>query len=214
MVLSFPYVLDCVEVVRIIHHDEQSSPCFVVFQSCSSQPNASSQRSCHRDSRLHIRRPNIQSTPPNTSTPNTKITESSMICPVVACGWSYGGFMTAWLTGHYHVWRAAVAGAALTEGDTFLFGGSPWNAKYRDIWRKQSPITYALNVTAPTLIMGDVGDSCVPLLNSYEWFHALRYAGVEVEFYAYPTDGHFPDGIVRTTDVYRRWVEWMSERLK
>ena len=51
--------------------------------------------------------------------------------------------------------------------------------------------------TAPTLILGDVGDPCVPLLNSYEWFHALRDAGVEVEFYAYPTDGHFPDGIVR-----------------
>jgi dipeptidyl aminopeptidase/acylaminoacyl peptidase len=141
-------------------------------------------------------------------------------------GWSYGGYMTAWLTGHYPPWKAAVAGAALTdwvmdytvayyqEGDTYLFGGSPWKPKYRDIWRAQSPISYAQNVTAPTLIMGDVGDPNVPLVNSYEWFHALRDAGVAVEFYAYPADTHFPRDIVRTTDVYRRWVAWMTKHLK
>jgi dipeptidyl aminopeptidase/acylaminoacyl peptidase len=141
-------------------------------------------------------------------------------------GWSYGGYMTAWLTGHHRIWKAAVAGAALTdwvmdytvayyqEGDTYFFGGSPWKAKYRDIWREQSPIRYAQYVTAPTLVMGDVGDPNVPLLNSYEWYHALRDAGVEVEFYAYPVDTHFPRDIVRTTDVYRRWVAWMTARLK
>jgi dipeptidyl aminopeptidase/acylaminoacyl peptidase len=141
-------------------------------------------------------------------------------------GWSYGGYMTAWLTGHYPVWKAAVAGAALTDwvmdytvafyqqGDTYFFGGSPWTAKYRDIWREQSPITFAQNVTAPTLVMGDVGDPNVPLVNGYEWYHALRDAGVEVEFYAYPADTHFPKDIVRTTDVYRRWVAWMSKHLK
>lgn len=141
-------------------------------------------------------------------------------------GWSYGGYMTAWLTGHYPLWKAAVAGAALTdwvmdytvayyqEGDTYFFGGSPWKEKYRDIWRTQSPISYAQKVTAPTLIMGDVGDPNVPLVNSYEWFHALRDAGVPVEFYAYPVDTHFPGDIVRSTDVYRRWVEWMTKHLK
>jgi len=141
-------------------------------------------------------------------------------------GWSYGGYMTTWLTGHYRIWKAAVAGAALTdwvmdytvayyqEGDEYLFGGSPWTAKYQNIWRDQSPIKYASNVNAPTLIMGDVGDPNVPLINSYEWYHALRDAGVEVEFYAYPVDSHFPKDVVRTTDVYRRWVSWMTKHLQ
>jgi dipeptidyl aminopeptidase/acylaminoacyl peptidase len=141
-------------------------------------------------------------------------------------GWSYGGYMTTWLTGHYPLWKAAVSGAALTDwvmdytasyyqtGDTYFFGGSPWSAKYRDIWREQSPIAYAHNVTAPTLIMGDVGDPNVPLVNSYEWYHALRDSGVPVEFYAYPVDTHFPKDIVRSTDVYRRWVGWMTAHLK
>ena len=141
-------------------------------------------------------------------------------------GWSYGGYMTTWLTGHYDVWKAAVAGASLTDwvmdytvayyqmGDTYFFGSTPWSAEGWDIWRQQSPITYARSVKAPTLIMGDVGDPNVPLVNSYEWYHALRDNGVQVEFWAYPADTHFPGDIVQQTDVYRRWVDWMTGRLK
>lgn len=140
-------------------------------------------------------------------------------------GWSYGGYMTTWLTGHYDIWKAAVSGAALTDwvmdytisyyqmGDVYFFGGSPWSEKYREIWRDQSPIKYAANVKAPTLIMGDVGDNNVPLVNSYEWYHALRDNGVDVQFYAYPADSHFPRDIVQTVDVYRRWVGWMQQHL-
>jgi dipeptidyl aminopeptidase/acylaminoacyl peptidase len=141
-------------------------------------------------------------------------------------GWSYGGYMTTWLTSHYGVWKAAMAGAALTDwvmdytvsfyqqGDLYFFGSGPWTKKDHDIWRAQSPIAFAQNVKAPTLIMGDVGDPNVPLVNSYEWYHALRDNGTEVEFYAYPVDTHFPEDIVRTTDVYRRWVGWMASHLK
>ncbi len=141
-------------------------------------------------------------------------------------GWSYGGYMTTWLTGHHDVWKAAVAGAALTDwvmdytvayyqmGDVYFFGSTPWTAQGWDIWRAQSPITYVRNVKAPTLIMGDVGDSNVPLVNSYEWYHGLRDNGVSVEFWAYPADTHFPGDIVRQTDVYRRWVGWMQKYLK
>ncbi len=141
-------------------------------------------------------------------------------------GWSYGGYMTAWLTGHEHVWKAAVCGAALTDwvmdytiayyqqGDTYFFGGSPWRAKDWNIWRDQSPIEYARSVTTPTLILGDVGDANVPLVNSYEWYHALKDNGVDVTFYAYPEDTHFPHDIVQTTDVYRRWIGWMNRYLR
>ena len=140
-------------------------------------------------------------------------------------GWSYGGYMTTWLTGHYDVWKAAVSGAALTDwvmdytiayyqrGDLYFFGGSPWTKAYWKIWREQSPIRYSRNVKAPTLIMGDVGDPNVPLVNSYEWYHSLRDNGVTVEFYAYPENTHFPEDIVQTTDVFRRWVGWMKKYL-
>lgn len=141
-------------------------------------------------------------------------------------GWSYGGFMTAWLTSHYDVWKAAVAGAPVTdwlmdysisyyqEGDAYLFGSSPWTSAGWDIWREQSPINYVRNVKAPTLILGDVMDSNVPLVNAEEWYHGLRDNGVPVEFYAYPETSHLPHDIVQVSDVYRRWVGWMEKYLK
>ena len=100
------------------------------------------------------------------------------------------------------------------QGDMYFFGDSPWTARGYQIWRAQSPIAHAQDVKAPTLVMGDVGDPNVPLVNSYEWYHALRDNGVQVEFYAYPADTHFPGDIVRTTDVYRRWVDWMTTHLR
>ncbi|MGH8403535.1 MAG: alpha/beta hydrolase family protein, partial [Gammaproteobacteria bacterium] len=141
-------------------------------------------------------------------------------------GWSYGGYMTTWLTGHYNVWKAAVAGAPLTDwvmdytisyyqtGDRYFFGSSPWTDAGWKIWREQSPITYVRNVKAPTLLMSDVLDANVPFVNAEEWYHGLRDNGVPVEFYAYPETTHFPRDIVQTTDVYRHWVGWMEKYLK
>jgi dipeptidyl aminopeptidase/acylaminoacyl peptidase len=57
---------------------------------------------------------------------------------IAVSGWSYGGYMTSWLIGHYHVWKAAVAGAPVTNwldqynlGDgnvqvRYNFNGSPY----------------------------------------------------------------------------------------
>ncbi len=142
-------------------------------------------------------------------------------------GWSYGGYMTSWLNGYYPTkWKAAVEGAALNDwvmdytiayyqkGDLYFFGGSPWVDKYWNIWREQSPIVLAKNVKAPTLIMGDAGDENVPIVNSYEMYHALLDNGVHTEFYVYPVGTHFPGDIVRRTDVYKKWIEWMGKYLQ
>ncbi len=145
---------------------------------------------------------------------------------IAVSGWSYGGYLTAWLTSHYDVWKAAVAGAPLTdwlmdyslsyyqEGDAYFFGSSPWTNDGWKIWREQSPINDVRNVKAPTLIMGDVMDSNVPLANAMEWYHGLRDNGVPVEFYAYPETSHVPHDIVQITDMYRRWVGWMKKYLE
>lgn len=141
-------------------------------------------------------------------------------------GWSYGGYLTAWLTSHYDVWKAAVAGAPLTdwlmdyslsyyqEGDAYFFGSSPWTNDGWKIWREQSPINYVRNVKAPTLIMGDVMDSNVPLANAMEWYHGLRDNGVPAEFHAYPETSHVPHDVVQITDMYRRWIGWMKKYLQ
>ena len=137
-------------------------------------------------------------------------------------GWSYGGYMTSWLIGHYNVWKAAVSGAAvnnlvheyalsdnnITSG--YSMGGSPYDAKYAKAYVEQSPITYASQIKTPTLIITDTGDTRVPATQSFEMYHALKDNGVEVKFIAYPVGGHFPGDPVRSADVYRRWAEWIA----
>lgn len=147
---------------------------------------------------------------------------------IAVSGWSYGGLMTSWMIGHYHIWKAAVSGAAvnnfldqyaLSDGNVgwrFELGGeAPFtNKKTMASYTAQSPITYAGNVNTPTLIMSDTGDERVPITQSYEMFRALRDHHVTTKFYAYPVAGHFPADPVRSLDVYTRWVGWIAEYLK
>jgi len=145
---------------------------------------------------------------------------------IAVSGWSYGGYMTSWMTGHYHIWKTAVAGAALNDWfddynaafyvytDVPWFGGSPWNPKYSAMWREQSPITYAQSIRTPMLILGDIGDNNVTITNSFKMYHALKDNGVPVEFVAYPVHGHFPGDPVRSEDVTRRWLGWIDRYLR
>lgn len=145
---------------------------------------------------------------------------------VAVSGWSYGGYMTSWMIGHYNIWKTAVSGAALNDwfddyNDAFyvytdvpFFGGSPWNPKFTAMWRAQSPITYAQNVRTPTLILGDLGDNNVTITNSFKMYHALKDNGVPVEFVAYPVHGHHPSDPVRSEDVTRRWLAWIDRYLQ
>jgi dipeptidyl aminopeptidase/acylaminoacyl peptidase len=142
-------------------------------------------------------------------------------------GWSYGGFMTTWLESHYDVWRAAVAGAPPTDAfvdyatsnygtlGQYFFEGPPWKSPtILQAYRDQSPLTYAGNVKAPTLLLSDTGDTQVPIIHSYEYYHALKDSGVTVSFVAYPVSGHFPADPVRQEDIYRRWAAWLDHYLK
>jgi dipeptidyl aminopeptidase/acylaminoacyl peptidase len=145
---------------------------------------------------------------------------------IAVTGWSYGGYMTTWLIGHYHIWKAALAGAAVTDwvdmynlGDgnvqlRYSFDGTPWAGEALKLYREQSPITYARQIKTPTLILSTTGDARVPITQSYQLYHALKANGVPVKFIAYPVGGHYPGDPVRGKDVMRRWVEWVDEHLK
>ena len=141
-------------------------------------------------------------------------------------GWSYGGYMTSWLIGHYQIWKAAMAGAPVTDmydeynlsdgnvSARYGFKGSPYLGDNLKDYRAQSPISYAAKMKTPTLIMHDTGDARVTVTQGYSLYHALKDNGVPVKFIAYPVAGHFPGDPVRAMDVNRRWVEWMDQYLK
>ncbi len=140
-------------------------------------------------------------------------------------GWSYGGFMTTWLAGHYPVWKAAVAGAAVTDwvemydlsdGNVTQIeatGASPYVGEGLAINRRQSPSSTMTHITAPTLIMSNTGDFRVPITQSFGLYRALKDNHVTTEFYAIPSGGHFPGDPVRQMDVFERWVGWVNKYL-
>ena len=145
---------------------------------------------------------------------------------IAVSGWSYGGYMTSWLIGHYNFWKVAVAGAPVTDlydeynlsdGNVtgrYSFKGSPYGGDNLKDYRAQSPISYWSNIKTPTLLLHDTGDARVTITQSYSLFHALKDNGVEVKFFAYPVGGHFPGDPVRQMDVYRRWSDWLDQHLK
>jgi dipeptidyl aminopeptidase/acylaminoacyl peptidase len=141
-------------------------------------------------------------------------------------GWSYGGFMTTWLAGHYPVWKAAVAGAPVTDwvgmydlSDANVTlgeftGASPYVGDGMEINRRQSPASFANRITAPMLLMGDTGDFRVPITQSFGLYRALKDNHVTTEFYAIPAISHFPGDPIRQMDVYQRWIDWLALYLK
>jgi dipeptidyl aminopeptidase/acylaminoacyl peptidase len=145
---------------------------------------------------------------------------------IAVSGWSYGGYMTTWLIGHYSFWKAAMAGAPVTDlydeynlsdgnvSGRYSFKGSPFVGDNLKDYRAQSPITYWANMKTPTLILHDTGDARVTITQSYQLFHALKDNGVEIKFFAYPVAGHSPGDPVRQMDVYKRWADWMEQHLK
>ncbi|HUA46779.1 MAG TPA: prolyl oligopeptidase family serine peptidase, partial [Solirubrobacteraceae bacterium] len=140
-------------------------------------------------------------------------------------GWSYGGFMTTWLAGHYPVWKAAVAGAAVTDWvemydlsdgnvtQALATGSSPYVGNGMEINRRQSPSSTMTKIRAPTLVMCNTGDFRVPITQSYGLYRALVDNHVTTEFYAIPSGGHFPGDPIRQMDVYQRWIDWLQRFL-
>jgi dipeptidyl aminopeptidase/acylaminoacyl peptidase len=141
-------------------------------------------------------------------------------------GWSYGGQMTSWMEARYPIFKAAVAWGAVNDlvvdyaiaddihDDAAFMGGSPYARGAMQRWKLQSPIAYYDRIHTPTLIMGNVFDVRVPIVESYEMYHALRDNGVPVKFYAFPTSGHLPLGPVRMAQAFTYWFAWFDRYLK
>ena len=144
---------------------------------------------------------------------------------IAVSGWSYGGYMTAWLTSRYpEVWRAAVAGAAITDFVDYYslsdlnvwmgsgLGGSPWVGGNLENYQRQSPITHAHRIRTPTLILANTGDVRVPITQSYKLYYALKDNGTRVQFTAYPFDGHGMGSPLQERDIQHRWIAWIKDQ--
>ena len=139
-------------------------------------------------------------------------------------GWSYGGYMTMWGVTQTNRFRAAVAGAGLSDWLSYygenkidqwmppFFGANVYDDPA--VYAKSSPITFIKNVKTPTLVVvGDSDGECPPP-QSYEFWHALKTMGVPTQFVIYPHEGHEFADPSHSRDVIERAVGWFNQYLQ
>jgi dipeptidyl aminopeptidase/acylaminoacyl peptidase len=138
-------------------------------------------------------------------------------------GWSYGGYMTAWITTQTNRFKAAAVGAGVINlvsftGTTDILGFIPsyfegefWERN--DIIQARSPLYNIKNATTPTLILHGEADFRVPVSQGYELYHALKRKGVEVEMVVYPGVLHWPQEPKPVLDIMKRHLEFFSKKL-
>jgi dipeptidyl aminopeptidase/acylaminoacyl peptidase len=136
-------------------------------------------------------------------------------------GVSYGGYMTTWLVGHTRQFRAAVAQNAVTDMNAMWHlsdlqswtewdvGGLPWEAVEK--MRSASPLTYAHQVTTPTLILHSLNDRRCPVAMGKMFHRALRERNIETEMVIYPNEGHGIKQLPHREDLLRRTLAWFEK---
>jgi len=117
-------------------------------------------------------------------------------------GGSYAGYLTAWIIGHDHRFKAAVAQRGVYhlttfygEGNAFFlvknaFGGRPYEDATRPLLDQQSPFTYASEIRTPFLIIHGSSDLRTGVTQSEMLYRALKDMGKPVEYIRYPGAGH------------------------
>lgn len=138
-------------------------------------------------------------------------------------GWSYGGYMGMWAATQTRRFKAIVAGAGIANWQSYYgenridqwmlpyFGASVYDDPA--IYAKASPINFIKQVKTPTLLLQGERDAEVPAPQSYEFWHALKTLGVEVQLVIYPDEGHVPRLAKNTRDVDHRIVGWFEKHL-
>lgn len=135
-------------------------------------------------------------------------------------GWSYGGFMTMFAVTQTNRFRAAVAGAGISNWqsyygqnsiDTWMipyFGASVYDDPAA--YAKSSAITFIKQARTPTLVVvGDRDGEC-PAPQSFEFWHALRDLHVPSELVVYPNEGHGFTDPAHRRDVMVRTAVWFA----
>lgn len=116
-------------------------------------------------------------------------------------GGSYGGFMTNWIIGHTHRFRAAASQRSISNWTTeygvtdigYYFvpdqtAADPWQ-NYEKLW-EQSPLKYANEVKTPTLFIHSDMDYRCWLPEALQMFTALKDFGVETRMCIFKGENH------------------------
>ena len=136
-------------------------------------------------------------------------------------GWSYGGFMTSWVVTQTNRFKAASAGAPVTNLMSFngtsdipgfipdYFGGQFWDVM--DLYQKHSPMFNVKAVTTPTMIQQGEADIRVPISQGYEFYNALKVKGVPTRMLVLPRQPHGPTEPKMQLQAMKANLEWFEK---
>ena len=136
-------------------------------------------------------------------------------------GWSYGGYMTAWVVSQTNRFKAAMVGAGLTNmwsmygtNDipnvlTTYFGDIP-NEKTLRLYMTRSAMTFIDRVQTPTLILHGANDERVPTGQALEMYRGLKDRGKLTELVFYPREGHGISEYYHVKDRLQRIHDWVT----
>ena len=139
-------------------------------------------------------------------------------------GGSYGGFMTMWAVTQTHRFKAAVAGAGVSDWLSYVGenGINEWllpffgATVYDDpaIYARSSPITYIKNARTPTFAYVGERDVECPAPQSLEFFRAMQAIGTPSSLVIYEGEGHGLRKPEDIADVNKRTMAWFNQYLK
>jgi len=136
-------------------------------------------------------------------------------------GWSYGGYMTAWVVSQTNRFKAAMVGAGLTNmwsmyGTNDIpnvlvtyFGGYP-TVETLPLYFSRSAMSFIDKVQTPTLILHGANDERVPTGQALEMYRALKDRGKTTELVFYPREGHGIAEYYHQKDRLTRIHDWVT----
>jgi len=144
---------------------------------------------------------------------------------LAVAGYSYGGYMTCYLTSSDNRFAAAVAGGVVSDLTSMIgtsdlghfvgeyeLSGLPWADRAR--YESMSPLAQVSNVQTPTLILQGTDDARCPVGQAEQWHTALREQGVATRLVLYPEASHLfilEGAPSHRLDFNRRTVEWVEQ---
>jgi dipeptidyl aminopeptidase/acylaminoacyl peptidase len=139
-------------------------------------------------------------------------------------GWSYGGFMTSWIVTQTSRFKAASAGAPVTNLMSFngtadipafvpdYFGGQFWDIM--ETYQKHSAMFNVKGVKTPTMIQHGEADVRVPISQGYEFYNALKVQGVPTRMLVLPRQPHGPNEPKMQVAAMQANLEWFEKYLR
>jgi dipeptidyl aminopeptidase/acylaminoacyl peptidase len=139
-------------------------------------------------------------------------------------GWSYGGYMTSMIITKTDRFKAASAGAPVTNLMSFngtadipsfipdYFENEFWDEPA--VYAKHSAMFNIKNAKTPTLIQHGENDVRVPISQGYELYTALKRRGVPTRMIVLPRQPHGINEPKLQIAVMQSNLEWFEEYLK